>query len=190
MPPLSIRLHSFLETSLSNGPGKRAVLWVQGCSLGCPGCFNPETHPTQPADWVPVDLLARRIQGLSASIEGITISGGEPLQQRRPLQALLERVRAETSLSVILFSGYTWEEIQRMPRIESLLALVDVLLAGRYIRDQHLGKTLLGSANKTIHLLSGRYTMADLEQIPPAEVIIDLDGSLIFSGIDPLPRRK
>ncbi|NJO00209.1 MAG: 4Fe-4S cluster-binding domain-containing protein, partial [Anaerolineales bacterium] len=38
-----LRLHQFLPQSRVNGPGLRAVLWVQGCSLGCPGCFNPQT---------------------------------------------------------------------------------------------------------------------------------------------------
>src|SRR5512142_2285205 len=94
--PVSIRVHSFLESSRSNGPGNRAVLWVQGCSLGCPGCFNPETHPTDPAELIPVDELVKRIQKLSPDLEGLTISGGEPLQQRRAVQALLEQVRSTT----------------------------------------------------------------------------------------------
>jgi pyruvate-formate lyase-activating enzyme len=40
----TLRLHQFLPSSHTNGPGLRAVLWVQGCSLGCPRCFNPATH--------------------------------------------------------------------------------------------------------------------------------------------------
>ncbi|MCU0780030.1 MAG: radical SAM protein [Akkermansiaceae bacterium] len=43
---MTLRLHAFLPRSRANGPGWRSVVWVQGCSLGCPGCFNPQTH-----DW-------------------------------------------------------------------------------------------------------------------------------------------
>ena len=41
---MTLRLHGFLPRSRANGPGWRSVVWVQGCSLGCPGCFNPQTH--------------------------------------------------------------------------------------------------------------------------------------------------
>ena len=105
---------------------------------------------------------------------------------RRGLERLLRRVRAETGVSVVVFSGYTWEEIQAMPRADELLGLVDVLLAGRYDQRRRVADGLLGSANKTIHLLSPRYTLADLDAIPQAEVIVGADGELIFSGIDPL----
>jgi anaerobic ribonucleoside-triphosphate reductase activating protein len=183
---LTLRMHGFLENSLSNGPGRRAVLWVQGCTLGCPGCFNPETHPSILGNSAPVEDIFHRIQSLAGSIEGVTISGGEPLQQRRPLEALLQQIHTQTTLSVILFTGYSWIEVNQMPRIQSLLNHVDVLLAGRYLQNFHLGKTLLGSSNKTIHFLSERYTLADMEQIPSTEILLDLNGEIILSGIDPL----
>src|SRR5262245_29198295 len=110
-----LRLHAFLPASRANGPGVRAVLWVQGCSLGCPGCFNPLTHPTTGGELVPTDELVRRLTALGDTIEGITVSGGEPLQQRPALLALLRRLRQQTRLSVVLFTGFTWEEVQRFP---------------------------------------------------------------------------
>jgi anaerobic ribonucleoside-triphosphate reductase activating protein len=183
---LTLRVHDFLENSLSNGPGRRAVLWVQGCTLGCPGCFNPETHPSIQGNIVPIEDIFHRIQSLAGSIEGVTISGGEPLQQRLPLEILLQQIHTQTSLSVILFTGYSWEEVNQMPRIQSLLNHVDVLLAGRYLQNLHLGKTLLGSSNKTIHFLSERYTLADMEQIPSTEILLDLNGEIVLSGIDPI----
>jgi anaerobic ribonucleoside-triphosphate reductase activating protein len=183
---LELRIHHFLPVSQVNGPGRRAVVWVQGCTLGCPGCFNPVTHAAQVGESAGVDDLFARIAALEGQIEGVTISGGEPLQQRRPLEHLLRRLRAETSLSTLVFSGYRWEEIQRMPRADDLLANIDVLLAGRYDAEQRVAAGLLGSANKTIHLLSARYTLAGIETTPQAEVIVGEDGTLIFSGIDPL----
>jgi anaerobic ribonucleoside-triphosphate reductase activating protein len=105
----------------------------------------------------------------SCDVEGVTVSGGEPLQQRRSVAAFLTRVRAETDLSVLLFTGYSWEEAQRFGDV---LDRVDVLLAGR------LGQ-------KTTHFLTNRYTQADLDRVPPAELVIEPDGSVVVSGLDP-----
>src|SRR3989442_11694395 len=112
MKPL--RIHGFEPASAANGPGTRAVVWVQGCTLGCPGCFNPSTHPRAGVESTVDDLFAR-IAGLGAGIEGVTITGGEPLQPRGPVVALLQRIRAATSLSVILLTRYRWPQAARLP---------------------------------------------------------------------------
>ena len=180
-----LRLHAFEPASRANGPGLRAVLWTRGCSLACPGCFNPETHAFSGGELVDVDELAERVAGLEG-IEGVTVSGGEPLQQRPALLAFLRWLRQRTRLSVLVFTGFTWEEVRRFPEAEALLGRIDVLLAGRYDVAQHLGRGLLGSANKTAHYLSGRYGPADLAAVPPAEVVITAEGEVVASGIDPL----
>lgn len=176
-----LKLHHLLTGSRANGPGLRAVLWVQGCSLGCPGCFNPETHAFEGGQEWEVDRLFEAIRELP-EIQGITISGGEPLQQRAPLLELLGRVRDETDLSVVLFTGFAFEEI----RCPELLARVDVLLAGRYREDLRVAEGLLGSSNKTIHFLTPRYGPQDLDEVPVGEVIISPEGVMVFTGIDPI----
>ncbi len=181
-----LRIHQVLGRSRANGPGIRLAIWLQGCTLACPGCFNPETHPTRAGSRISVDDLFEQVWAVREEIEGITISGGEPLQQRRPLLALLQRIKQETGLSVIVFSGYEWKEIQKMPAHAALLDCIDVLVAGRYRQDQRLASGLRGSANKTIHLLSGRYTHRDIEATPAAEVVLTPDGEILLSGIDPL----
>lgn len=177
---------STLPESLVNGPGVRAVLWVQGCSLGCPGCFNPETHTFDAGEWVAVEGLLARLTALEGRIEGVTISGGEPLQQCVPLLHLLWRVRQETSLTTLLFSGFTWAEIQQMPDAAALLACLDVLIAGRFQAGQRLARDLRGSANKSLHFLSSRYSLSDLQAVSSAEVIITPEGNVMVSGIDPV----
>ncbi len=206
-----IRLHQFLPATRANGPGVRAGIWAQGCSLGCPGCFNPETHPFESGEAVPVAELFERVTALGAQIQGITLSGGEPFQQREAVTAFLQRVKQETDLSVIVFTGFTMDEILRMPPSASPdlrsasaqgaahsphlpfphsstlpLSLIDVLIAGRYDQSQHVGRGMLGSANQRIHFLTDRYTEADLQRVPPAEVIISPEGEIQVSGIDPL----
>jgi len=182
----ALRVHAFVPYSRANGPGLRAVLWVQGCSLGCPGCYNPQTHSWTAGQLVPVRELAGRIAALSGTIEGITVSGGEPLQQRPALLELLRCVRKETTLSSIVFTGFAWEEVQRMPEAAALCSRVDVLIAGRYDAAQRLASSLRGSANKTMHFLTNRYGPADLNDVPCAEVILTPRGELLLSGIDPL----
>jgi anaerobic ribonucleoside-triphosphate reductase activating protein len=181
-----LRVHEIQPASRSNGPGWRAVVWLQGCTLACPGCFNPETHTTAGGELVPVAELSQKILALRPSIQGLTLSGGEPLQQLPALLVFLETIRRASDLSVILFSGYTWAEIQHMPRHPQLLSLIDVLIAGRYDPTQRVARSLVGSQNKTVHFLTGRYTLADLEAVPEAEVILTQNGEIIFSGINPV----
>lgn len=176
-----LKLHHFLKGSRANGPGLRAVLWVQGCSLGCPGCFNPETHAFEGGREWDIDALFDELRALD-QIEGLTVSGGEPLQQRLPLLELLGRVRRETDLSVLLFTGFAFEELS----CPELLELADVLLCGRYREQERLATGLIGSANKTVHFLTDRYCMSDLEAVPVGEVVIGPEGLVVYTGIDPL----
>jgi anaerobic ribonucleoside-triphosphate reductase activating protein len=183
---IRLRLHAFLPRSRANGPGWRAVIWTQGCSLACPGCVNPATHDPAGGRLVSVAALARRVRALGDRIEGVTISGGEPLQQAPAVLALLEQLRCETRLSVLLFSGYAWEEILARPDAARWLGCVDVLIAGRYDARQRLACGLRGSANQTVHFLSPRNTPADLEAVPDAEVVLAADGTLQLTGIAPV----
>jgi len=181
-----LHVHHFLPYSYANGPGARAVFWLQGCSLGCPGCFNPGMHPFNGGELISVEQALQRILTVQEPIEGITISGGEPLQQRQALLAFLKEVRERTDLSVLLFSGFTWDEIQRFPQAAELAAYVDVLISGRYIESQHLAHGLLGSTNKCLHFLTDRYALQDLQSVPEAEIIVTETGEILMSGIDPL----
>jgi len=180
-----LRVHGFLPVSLANGPGARAVVWVQGCSLGCPGCFNPKTHPPTGGELVPVDDLFGRFAVLGDRIEGVTVSGGEPLEQCGPLARFLRMVKARTSLSVIVFTGLTWAEVKTLEDAADLLSHIDVLIAGRYEAARRLARDLRGSANQTVHFLSDRYRPTDLGAVPPAEVVIDKGGRVAMSGVEP-----
>jgi anaerobic ribonucleoside-triphosphate reductase activating protein len=162
------------------------VIWVQGCTLGCPGCFNPETHSPEGGELIPVTDLFQRILGLGDPIEGISISGGEPLQQIKPLVTLLKRVRKSTPLSVLIFTGFTLEEIHCIPKGEELLEFVDVVVSGRYEESQAIVDGLRTSANQEIHLLTERYSMCDLQAVPPGEIIISEGGEIILSGTNPI----
>ncbi len=180
-----MHLHRLLPASYANGPGSRAVIWVQGCTLGCPDCFNPETHPAAGGEHMSPQALLEKVVSLT-DISGITITGGEPLQQAAALGEFLRLWRESSTLPVILFSGFTLAEIERIPGHENILANIDVLIAGRYVAAQRVARDLRGSANKEMHFLTDYYQEADFQEIPPAEVIITESGEVLLSGIDPL----
>lgn len=166
------------------------VIWLQGCSLKCPGCFNPETHPPKPHRLMTVDAVFDLIREPSSMIEGITVSGGEPLEQIDPLINLLQRVRNATSLSVVLFSGYELETISKMKKGMDLIKMVDVLIAGPYLEHLGLSRNLTGSSNQQIHFLTDRYRMKDIARVPAAEMQIDPGGNITITGIARISKNR
>ena len=171
--------------SFSNGPGARAVLWLQGCSLDCPGCINPNARDPSRGRDVSIDEIARDILTLGDSIEGITLSGGEPLDQPLPLTGLLKTLRAKTHLSILLFTGYEWPNVESRDDLAYLLRCLDVAIAGPYVAELHVGRGLLASSNQEIRFLSKRYTPADFEAIPESEIIVSPGGDVVMTGIEP-----
>jgi len=154
---------------------------------------------------ISVQALYLWLRGLVTAVEGVTVTGGEPLEQMGAVLYLLSALRATTPLSVVMFTGYTWLEAQRLaerecatrqavsspaplaPPAHSLLQYTDVLITGRYQHARRLARGLRGSANKEIHCLTDRYTPADFDEVPPSEIIISPSGSITNTGIDPLP---
>lgn len=183
-----LTVHEFLPLTLANGPGARCCLWLQGCTLNCPGCFNPETHGMKDGSLVDVSDVFQWIKS-APGIEGLTVSGGEPLQQCESLVELLHLVRQNTPLSTLIFTGYTLEEVQSMPSFKNLRQLIDVLITGRYVAHAENRTGFIGSASKTVHYFSSRYDSKDLESVPISEVIISPTGHLAITGVEP-PRLR
>ncbi|MFV0295623.1 MAG: 4Fe-4S single cluster domain-containing protein, partial [Hyphomicrobiaceae bacterium] len=131
---LTLNVHAIVPGSRANGPGLRTVVWLQGCSRRCPGCFNPETHDHSSRRLITASELVRHVQEIGLDCEGISVSGGEPLEQSPALLAFLRNIREQTSLSIVLFSGYTFEEMHDIPHGPEIVAHLDVLIAGRFVR--------------------------------------------------------
>ena len=182
-----VRVHATEPRSRANGPGARFVVWMQGCTLGCAGCFNPTTHDAQAGREVAVADLAAQMA--AAKVEGLSLSGGEPLQQPEAAAALLDAARA-LGLSTLAFSGYRIEEIRALPGGPEVLARLDVLIDGRYLAGERLATGLRGSANQRIQLLTPRYTLADVEATPVAEIRIGPTGDLVLTGVNPLKLKR
>ena len=135
------------------GPGHRFVVWVQGCNRRCPGCTSPELQSLSGGRNLAVSSLVNEILE-TPGIDGITISGGEPLLQWRPLATLLEKVKINrTEITVIVFTGYKKEDISR-DIASRLFPFVDLLIDGEYIRELNDNKGLRGSSNQRLHFLT------------------------------------
>lgn len=140
----------------AEGPGKRFALWFQGCPLRCPGCCNPEFLPFTGGESRTLDSLVEELKQAQAEhgIEGITLLGGEPFAHAEPAAALARAAR-ELELSVMVFTGYTLEELKPA---EPLLHLTDILVDGPFLRDQpDAQRRWIGSTNQRIHFLTDRY---------------------------------
>ncbi|MBL8636210.1 MAG: radical SAM protein [Myxococcales bacterium] len=177
---MRLNLSRTLARSAANGPGERFVMWVQGCPLACPGCWNPDTwsfHRQSLRDTE--DLVAEilTIQG----IEGVTFTGGEPFMQARSLAEVGRAVR-KAGLSVFIFTGYYLHELGSDAARE-LLAVTDVLVSGRYVESarQH-GVSWRSSSNQAVHFLTDRYAHTDMERSSEAEIRINADGQVTLTG--------
>lgn len=181
-----INLAAFLPVSCSNGPGRRAVVWVQGCERSCPGCFNPDMQPFRENQLVAVQTLAERILAVRG-IEGVTLSGGEPFAQAASLAELAERLQA-AGLTVVIFTGYTFAELTAaaQPAWQRLLAAADLLVAGPYRQELSSRQYLLGSANQQLVFLTGKLRQhpdITADQGQTLEVIVDGAGNLTITGL-------
>ena len=84
-------VHTIMPASRANGPGLRCVVFVQGCNLGCPGCWNPFGHAFSGTEFAVETIIAEVVNRHSQySLDGVTFSGGEPMQQADDLATLLQ----------------------------------------------------------------------------------------------------
>jgi anaerobic ribonucleoside-triphosphate reductase activating protein len=177
------RLH-FPVTTL--GPGQRIGIWMQGCSIRCPGCIAADTWALGKGV-VELDDVQRRIAGWLAQADGITISGGEPFDQPAALRELLSGLRAATSIDILVYTGYTLAQLP--PEALPLDGLVDALMTGPFVDAAAQTLPLRGSDNQELHLLTplgeARFSCyrGALDQPAAFDVMFDDDGTVWLAGI-------
>jgi len=181
-----LAIANIVPCTKAEGPGKRYALWLQGCPLHCPGCCNPEMIPFEGGTERAIEDLYAEIEQVQrkAGIEGITLLGGEPLAHAAGVAELVANVR-ELGLSVMIFSGYTMEEISQLPDpVEQVLEQTDILVDGRYDATQpDTSRRWIGSRNQRIHFLSARYSSDDpIWQQPDTLEVRWENGELSING--------
>lgn len=178
------RLH-FPVTAL--GPGKRIGLWVQGCSIRCPGCISADTW-ARGRDTVPIADVCDALAEWLPEAHGITLTGGEPLEQSAGLHQLLRIVRPRLEGDILLYTGRNREQALTDPLVES--GLVDAIIPEPYRRALSQSRTLRGSDNQPLIPLTtlGEERYQPLIEAPPdrrLDVVFDPDGAggLWIAGI-------
>jgi anaerobic ribonucleoside-triphosphate reductase activating protein len=178
---LKLNISHIEEQSFIYGPGSRFVIWVQGCSIKCKGCWNKEMWSFKPKKMIDLAELRIEINQVSDNIEGVTILGGEPLDQYPALLELAKMVN-QLGLSFMLFTGYELTEIKENGYSE-LFEYTDILITGRYIEAQRtLNHQWIGSNNQQIHFLTERYSQQKVVNRNYIEIEIDEFGAVTTLG--------
>lgn len=183
---MALRVSAFRPRTRAEGPGVRAAVWLQGCTIRCRGCFNPHTWARDGGTLWDVEQLYAALL-VDHDVEGLTVLGGEPFEQSGAAAALAERARRD-GLGVIVFSGYTLDELRHRPDEDAarLLASTDLLVDGPFVASRpDAARPLVGSTNQRFHCLSPRYQawVGALDAHPDRlEVELRRDGTVAVSG--------
>lgn len=130
-----------------DGPGFRTSIYLAGCSHGCPGCHNPQSHDPNAGH----EMSLKEIMAIVREEDfNVTISGGDPLFNPLNLKRLIEAIKKDRR-NIWIYTGYVWEDIISNSALLSAIREADVLVDGLYIselRDPDL--PFRGSSNQRI----------------------------------------
>lgn len=147
----TVRVAGIIRESIVDGPGIRFVLFAQGCPHHCKNCHNPASWDFDAGKDYSVSTLFEEIMK-NPLLDGITLSGGEPFCQSKPLTELARKAK-EQNLTVMTYTGYTFEELlaKNDPDVMALLETSDWLVDGLYMEElRSLEIRFRGSSNQRI----------------------------------------
>ena len=147
---------NILHSSLVNGEGCRMVIFTQGCLHHCPGCFNPETIYVDGGKEFYIKYLVEEFEKDCPFIDGITLSGGDPILQYDKLIDFCKYVKSRNK-TIWCYTGYTFEQLISMSlekgkeSLQDFLCLIDVLVDGKFKQElKEEGLKFRGSSNQRI----------------------------------------
>ena len=146
-----IRVAGIVNDSITDGPGLRLTVFVQGCPHHCQGCHNPQTWPFTGGTWMQPEEIVQKLRQ-NPLADGVTLSGGVPFCQCQALLPLARQVKAE-GYDLYAYTGYTFEALCAMddPSVHALLEQIDVLVDGPFVLSQrNLTLPFRGSENQRI----------------------------------------
>lgn len=185
IPPGYLNIMGYVDESEVNGPGCRAVIWVQGCLRECQGCFNPASWSFEINQLVEIDTLVERILDNPRN-EGVTFSGGEPFWQAPALAVLAHKVKA-AGLNVMAFTGFTLEQLKDAyapAGAKDLLEQLDILIDGPYVEALAVNSSdsPVSSSNQRVHIFNPAFKDQITWASDQVEIHILKDGSRIITG--------
>jgi len=152
---MKFRYAGCIHNSLENGEGIREVIFFSGCSRGCPSCHNPELQKFDFGEDIDTEDIIDMIKSNKEMIDGVTISGGDPVFQYPALLTLCKRLKEE-NFNVWVYTGATFTEFMQ-PYGGELLNYIDVMVDGEFMEDLQIHKKrYTGSSNQRIlHFKNG-----------------------------------
>lgn len=185
IPPGHLNIMGYVDQSEVNGPGCRAVVWVQGCNRECSGCFNPDSWAFEINDLVAIDTLAESILK-NPQNTGVTFSGGEPFWQAPALTILAKKLKA-AGLNVMSFTGFTLQQLQSNsapPGAKELLAELDILIDGPFVKSLAVNSpdSPVSSSNQKVNIFNPEFADKITWASDQIEVHILKDGNRIVTG--------
>ena len=148
-----MRIAGIRFTSLFDGEGINAVVFFQGCAVHCKGCHNPGTWDFTGGTEVSIDEVTKQIEPYIGFIDGITLSGGNPVDSWVDASALAQWAKSKR-LKVTLYSGYDFADIAEMDtdvkEEHKLLEYVDTVIDGAFELDKKADLPFRGSSNQRI----------------------------------------
>ena len=147
----SIWLYRIYHHSTVDGPGRRSVVQVSGCSIRCQGCFVPPTHERENGTLVSISTIVDEVVAKRAEHDGVTILGGEPFDQPDPISELVSRLNRE-GFHITLYSGYTIKQLihRKLPSIDYILTHIDLLIDGPFVASLRGVGEYRGSSNQRL----------------------------------------
>lgn len=146
-----IRVAGIVSDSITDGPGLRLTLFVQGCERNCQGCHNQSALALDGGNLYTAQEIMDKIKK-NPILSGVTFSGGEPMLQAEALLPLAQMIR-DAGLDLAIYTGYTFEELlmQDDAAVLKLLSLANILIDGPFILEKRsLNLNFRGSSNQRI----------------------------------------
>lgn len=146
-----LRVSGIVNDSITDGPGLRLTVFVQGCDKSCEGCHNPETQCFEGGKEMNVDEIFSMIVK-NPLLSGVTLSGGEPFCQAKQLIPLARKVKEE-GLELAAYTGNVFEELLtcRDKDVKKLASLCDIIVDGPFVLGKrNLNLKFRGSENQRI----------------------------------------
>lgn len=130
----------------SLGYGRRIGVWLQGCTIRCPGCVSKDTWNATSGHATDINSILGSCSPWLKEADGITISGGEPFDQAGSLFQLIVEFRKVCTGDVLVYSGHSYEDLVK--RHQSILNQIDLLITDPFVESAGQTLPLRGSDNQ------------------------------------------